>query len=39
MKFFAIAALLGATQAITLWTTNGQMMYEESDSDSDETAV
>jgi hypothetical protein len=40
MKFtIAIAALLAAsmteTQAITLWTTNGQVAYEESDSESD----
>ena len=33
MKFFAISALLGVSQAITLWTTNGQVAYEESDSD------
>ena len=39
MKFIAITALLGYTQAITLWTTNGQVAYEESDSDSDDEAV
>ena len=39
MKFIAISALLGATQAITLWTTNGQVAYEESDSDSDDEAA
>ena len=33
MKFFAISALLGVSQAITLWTTNGQVAYEESDSE------
>ena len=33
MKFFAISALLGLSQGITLWTTNGQIAYEESDSD------
>ena len=33
MKFFAISALLGLSQGITLWTTNGQVAYEESDSD------
>ena len=37
MKFtIALAALLASTQAITLWTTNGQVAYEESDSESDE---
>ena len=39
MKFFAISALLGLSQGITLWTTNGQVAYEESDSDSDDMAV
>ena len=39
MKFIAITALLGLTQGITLWTTNGQVAYEESDSDSDDMAV
>ena len=33
MKFFAISALLGLSQGITLWTTNGQVAFEESDSD------
>ena len=32
MKFtLALAALLGYSQAITLWTTNGEIAYEESD--------
>ena len=39
MKFIAITALLGLTQGITLWTTNGQVAYEESDSDSDDEAA
>merc|ERR1712167_327196 len=31
MKFTALAALIGATQAITLWTTTGQIAYFEND--------
>ena len=32
MKFtLAIAAFLGYTNAITLWTTKGEIAYEESD--------
>ena len=33
MKFATLAALLGATQAITLWTTTGQIAYYENDDD------
>merc|ERR550514_543441 len=33
MKFIAITAFLGLSQGITLWTTSGQIAYEESDSD------
>ena len=44
MKFtIAIAALIAAsvesTQAITLWTTSGQVAYEESESDDESTNV
>ena len=35
MKYtIAIAALLGYSQAITLWTMNGQVAYREMDSES-----
>ena len=31
MKFATIAALLGVSQAITLWTTKGEIAYEGDD--------
>merc|ERR1719453_1888031 len=34
MKFAAIAALAGASNAITLWTTTGQIAYVEDDEES-----
>ena len=45
MKYtLALAALLGLTHveetnAITVWTTRGEIAYEESESDDDETAI
>ena len=38
MKFATLAALIGATQAITLWTTTGQIAYFEAD-DQDTDAM
>ena len=34
MKFFTAAALCASTQAITLWTTTGEIAYEEADEES-----
>merc|ERR1719224_101920 len=39
MKYIAFSAIMGFTQAITVFTTSGQVAYEESDSDSDEAMV
>ena len=33
MKFTNLACLLGATQAMTIWTTDGQVAYMEKDED------
>ena len=35
MKFTVLAALIGATQAITLWTTTGEIAYMTSDDEDD----
>merc|ERR1719450_601494 len=39
MKFTALAALIGTSQAITLWTTHGEIAYFEADDMSDDMNI